>query len=62
MARAGCRREARRIRCRCGAAQGHLQLLDPLHHLLEIVETCAGLIDRLAKRIEDAIGDPPPDE
>ena len=29
---------------------------------LEIVETCAGLIDRLAKRIEDAIGDPPPDE
>lgn len=27
---------------------------------LEIIETCAGLIDRLAKRIEDAIGDPPP--
>jgi hypothetical protein len=27
---------------------------------LEIVETCAGVIDRLAKRIEDAIGDPPP--
>jgi len=26
---------------------------------LDIVETCAGLIDRLAKRIEDAIGDPP---
>jgi hypothetical protein len=26
---------------------------------LEIVETCAGVIDRLAKRIEDAIGAPP---
>jgi len=26
---------------------------------LEIVEKCAGLIDRLAKRIEDAIGEPP---
>jgi len=25
---------------------------------LEIVETCAGLIDRLAKRIEDAVHDP----
>lgn len=28
---------------------------------LEIVEICAGVIDRLAKRIEDAIGDPPAD-
>jgi hypothetical protein len=27
---------------------------------LEIIETCAGVIDRLAKRIEDAIGDHPP--
>ena len=27
---------------------------------LEIVETCASVIDRLAKRIEDALGDPPP--
>ena len=26
---------------------------------LDIVETCAGVIDRVAKRIEDAIGDPP---
>jgi hypothetical protein len=28
---------------------------------LQIIETCAHLIDRLAKRIEDAIGDPPAD-
>jgi hypothetical protein len=28
---------------------------------LEIIEACAGLIDRLAKRIEDTIGDPPAD-
>jgi hypothetical protein len=27
---------------------------------LDIVETCADLIDRLAKLIEDAIGQPPP--
>jgi hypothetical protein len=27
---------------------------------LDIVETCAGVIDQLAKRIEDTIGDPPP--
>lgn len=26
---------------------------------LDIIEACAGIIDRLAKRIEDAIGDPP---
>lgn len=26
---------------------------------LDIVETCAGIIDRLAKRIEDAIGEAP---
>lgn len=29
---------------------------------LEIIETCAALIDHLAKQIEDAIGDPPPDD
>jgi antirestriction protein ArdC len=28
---------------------------------LEIIQTCAHLIDQLAKRIEDAIGDPPAD-
>jgi uncharacterized protein DUF6782 len=30
-------------------------------HNLEIIETCAGIIDELAKRIEDAIGHPPAD-
>jgi hypothetical protein len=49
-----------------GGGQDAARLLDPRRRLLEqnddsldIAEACAGVIDRLAKRIEDAVGEPP---